>query len=297
MIDFKWKTFLTVIDEGTLAKAGEKLGLTQPAVSQHLKAMEEHYGQSLFDHKGRRLVLNDAGKLVKTYTEKSLLSESSLEKAMHSLLGGRSRFNLGATLTVGEFILPAYLGEYHKAYPRRELTIQINNTKIILEQLKKGLIDLAVVEGPFDPASVQSKHFMKDEMIFIGSDQYLPENCNSIDLSILQNSRLILREQGSGTRFFWEEYRKEKKIVLAEDTLLMEVGSLSAIKSLVEAGYGCSIMSEKAVEKELLLGSLITKPLSWGPLFRDLNFLYTEDSPTAFLEEFINFCWRLSKTY
>ena len=131
---------------------------------------------------------------------------------------------------------------------------------------------------------------MRDEMIFIGSDRYLGDSCTVVDLTLLQNSRLILREQGSGTRFYWEEYRKEKKIILPESSLIMEVGSLSAIKSLVEAGYGCSVMSREAVEKELLLGSLRTRPFSWGPLIRDLNFIYTEDSPGAFVEEFIRFC-------
>jgi DNA-binding transcriptional LysR family regulator len=290
MIDFRWRTFLAVIEEGTLARAGEKLGLTQPAVSQHLKALENYYSQPLFDHKGRSLVLNEAGKLVRITTEKILLGESKLEKELGGLLGGRSRYRLGATLTVGEFILPSFLGEYHQAFPGRELTIQINNTVSILDLLKKGLIDLAVVEGPFDKSTVQYRHFMKDEMIFIGTDRYIKESAKKVDLPILRNSRLILREQGSGTRFYWEEFIKEKKISLPQSTTIMEVGSLSAIKSLVEAGYGSSVMSRKAVEKELLLGSLRTRPFLWGPLTRDLNFIFTEDSPLPFVEEFIDFC-------
>lgn len=290
MLDFRWKTFLTVISEGSLASAGKKLGLTQPAVSQHIKALEEHYGQALFDHKGRRLVLNDAGKLVQSTTEKSLRDEKKLEIKLKEYFYGRIHFRLGATLTVGEFILPAFLGNYHQSFPQRELTIQINNTVTILDQLKKGEIDLAVIEGPFETESIQHRLFMMDEMIFIGTDSYFPESLNSVDLQTLENSRLILREEGSGTRYHWEKYRTEKNLKLPDKSIIMEVGSLSAIKSLVEAGFGCSVMSRRAVEKELLLGTIKTKPLSWGALNRELNFVFSSNSPKAFVEEFIEYC-------
>lgn len=290
MVDLRWKTFITVIQEGTLAKAGDKLGLTQPAVSQHLKAMEEHYKQPLFNHRGRRLVLNDAGHLVRKNVEKALLKEQGLEQKLKGLLMGQSRFNLGATLTVGEFILPGFLGQYHQAYPVREISIHIRNTDSILNGLKKGEIDLAVIEGPFDSTSIKSHHFMEDEMIFIGTESYLPDSIDYLDLKTLQKSRLILREEGSGTRYYWEAYKKRNKLTILDNSFTMEVGSLSAIKSLVEAGYGCSVMSRYAVEKELLLGSLTTKPFLWGPILRDLNFVYTENSPLAFVEEFIAFC-------
>jgi LysR family transcriptional regulator, transcriptional activator of the cysJI operon len=290
MIDFKWRTFLAVIEEGTLAKAGERLGLTQPAVSQHLKSLDEHYGQDLFDHKGRRLVLNEAGKIVRSVAEQSLLAEKKLQKRLTSFLDGRSSYNLGATLTIGEFILPTFLGQYYQSFPDRDLTIRIRNTISILDQLRKGLIDLAIVEGPFDKESVHSHHFMQDEMVFIAAEERMTGCGELVGLEELQKGRLILREKGSGTRFHWEEYRKRNRISLPESAVIMEVGSLSAIKSLVEAGYGCSIMSRKAIEKELILNTLQTRPFAWGPLMRDLNFVYTENSPTSFVEEFIRFC-------
>jgi len=290
MIDFRWKTFLAVIEEGTLARAGVRLGLTQPAVSQHIKALEEYYNQPLFDHKGRNLVLNDAGRLVQKVTEELSMAERHLEKELSGFIAGQNRFHLGATLTIGEFILPAYLGEYYKNFPNRDLTIEINNTMTILDQLKNGNIDLAVVEGPTFSFNGYSRLFMQDEMIFIGTDRYFEDNDSPIDMEILKKSRLILREMDSGTRYYWEEYKNKNEIISPNLFPIMEVGSLSAIKSLVEAGYGCSVMSRKAVDKELTLGSLTTRPFSWGPLFRELKFVYTDNSPLSFVEEFTNFC-------
>mgnify|MGYP000436333499 CR=1 FL=1 len=290
MIDYKWKSFLTVVEEGTLAKAGEKLGLTQPAISQHLKGLEEHYGQPLFNHKGRTLVLNEVGTIVKEQALIAEIAEKRALKQMESLLSGRSKYCIGATLTVGEFILPSYVGRYYQAYRNRDVTISIANTVSILEQLKRGKIDLALIEGPFNRKEFKQTHFMTDEMIFIASKETLPLHIPYIDEDTLSHNRLILREIGSGTRYYWDEYEKEKHLTVLGDEQIIEVGSLSAIKSLVEAGYGCSIMSKKAVEKELSLGSIVTKPFKWGPLMREIYFVYTKESPSAFIEEFIRFC-------
>lgn len=279
-----------VTEEKSLAKAGERLGLTQPAVSQHIKALEEQYGLPLFDHTGRKLVLNEAGRLVRNVTGQALSSAVTLEKRLRNLIDGRNHFTIGATLTIGEFILPAYLGEYRRLFPNRELTIDIGNTVTILDKLRRGFLDLAVVEGPFDAKLVRSRLFKEDEMIFIGSREFIRDSWKHIGKQELEQSRLILREEGSGTRFYWEEYRKKHHLQLGSDSVIMEVGSLSAIKSLVEAGCGCSIISKTAVEKELLLGTLLTLPFSYGPLLRNLYFISMPESPESFINEFMDFC-------
>ncbi len=284
MIDYKWYSFLTVIEEGTLDKAAGKLGLTQPAVSQHLGALESYYGQPLFDHSGRKLVLNEAGYLVKELAEEMFNRDRQLERSMKRLIGGRSRYSIGATLTVGEFILPPYIGRYCHKFPLRDITMTIANTVSIIEKVKKGEVDLAIVEGPFDKREVNYTRFMTDEMVYITDKSHRSE---CVTQAILENNRFILREKGSGTRYYWDTYVEEKGIRLNEK--IMEVGSLSAIKSLVESGYGVSVMSTKAVEKELSIGSLLTVPFSWGPLYRELYFLYTKNSPSAFIDEFISF--------
>ncbi len=291
MLDYRIETLLAVIEQGTLLKASEKLGLTQPAVSQHLKALEEQYGIPLFEHVGRKLVLNDAGRMVQQAAERTRQISRSLERELKHLLGGKKQYTMGATLTIGEFILPAYLGEYRQKNPHLELTIRIENTKEILSLLDRGEIDLALVEGPFPPDKYKSELFLMDEMIFIGSHGFLPPENRSIGLKELQRARLILREPGSGTRFYWEEYLRSHKINLPDSSVIMEVGSLSAIKSLVEAGFGCSVMSSRAVKKERLLGSLKTRPFSTGPLIREMHFVYTDDSPLPFIFDFRDFVY------
>ncbi len=289
MLDYRLYTFLAVVEQGTLAKASDALGLTQPAVSQHIKALEELYATPLFDHIGRRLVLNDAGRLlVKTAGKAQALFEQ-FEREASSMREGRKYYRMGATLTIGEFILPAFLGKYRTAHPERELTVHIENTVNVLHLLDRKKIDVALVEGPFDMTRYKSRLFLQDEMIFIGSRNYITDSRKPITPEELAGSRLILREEGSGTRYYWEAYCREKKILIPRSSLVMEVGSLSAIKSLAEAGLGCSVMSRRAVRQELLLGSLLTRPFSTGPLNRNLYFVYSDDSPIGFINDFADF--------
>jgi DNA-binding transcriptional LysR family regulator len=103
----------------------------------------------------------------------------------------------------------------------------------------------------------------------------------------MMESRMILREEGSGTRYRWEEYKTIKGLKLPAPVL--EVGSLSAIKSLVESGFGLSVMSSRAVEKEISLGTLRSRPFSTGPLVREMCFVYKYGSADSFRKDFISF--------
>jgi DNA-binding transcriptional LysR family regulator len=289
MLDYKIQSFMAVIEQGTLKKASDKLGLTQPAVSQHLKSLEEYYKVPLFDHIGRKLVINDAGLMLRHSVEQYNQISQEMKRKMLHLLDGRKSYRIGATLTIGEFILPAFLGEYRLQNPHLELSLTIENTRTILHRLDRGEIDIALIEGPFDNEKYQSKLFLEDEMVFIGTEENFGSNYGEIGKEELESSRLILREKGSGTRFFWEEYLNRNGIKLTSSAVIMEVGSLSAIKSLVESGFGCSVMSNRAVKKELLLGLIQTRPFRYGPLKREMHFVYTDNSPEEFITNFIGF--------
>jgi DNA-binding transcriptional LysR family regulator len=289
MLDYKIRSFLAVIEQGTLQKASESLGLTQPAVSQHLKALEQEWQVPFFNHVGRRLVLNDAGEMLRRAAEQSELISMKLRTELSGLIDGKKFYRLGATLTIGEFILPSYIGEYRQKHPEVDLSIRIENTVSVLKLLDRGEIDLALVEGPFNSERYESKLFLRDEMVFIGTNENVNPGCTEIGEDELISSRLILREPGSGTRFFWEEYLNRRGIKLPSSSVIMEVGSLSAIKSLVESGYGCSVMSSRAVQKELLIGAFKTWPFTFGPLIRNMYFVYNKESPAGFLSDFIDF--------
>jgi len=196
MLDYKIRSFLAVIEQGTLQKASESLGLTQPAVSQHIKALEQEWKAPFFNHVGRRLVLNDAGDMLRCAAEQSELISRRLRAELSGLIDGKKFYRLGATLTIGEFILPSYIGEYRQKHPEVDLSIRIENTVSVLKLLDRGEIDLALVEGPFDSERYESKLFLRDEMIFIGTDEYINKGSTESGLPELVSSRLILPRVG-----------------------------------------------------------------------------------------------------
>ena len=287
MIDIKIKTFLAVLEEGTLLKASERLGLTQPAVSQQLKALESEYGVPLFDHVGRRLMLNDAGRILEQAARQARGLARRTERELAPLSGGRRSCRLGATLTIGEFILPPLLAEYGLKNPHLELSLRIENTVAILELLDRGELDLALVEGPFPKGRYSAELFLEDEMILIGPAASVTDETKPIGPEELNSCRLILREEGSGTRYRWEQYKMRHDLELPAPVL--EVGSLSAIKSLVESGFGWSVMSSRAVEKERRLGTVRTRPFSTGPLIREMYFIFVGKDRSPLREDIISF--------
>jgi len=295
MIDYRLKTFLIAAEEQNLTRAGDILGLTQPAVSQHIKALEQYYGADLFEKKGRRLILTQAGEYLKKEGDSLEIHSGRVKRELGDFDGGRRYFSIGATLTVGEFILPRFLGSYKKNHRNRELEIRIGNTRCTLDELLHEKLDIAIVEGPFNRSTFSHELFIEDELVFITAPDSPWAEAPVIELNKINQYPLILRESGSGTREYFELYLRNKDLYLQPASIVMEVGSLSAIKSLCESGMGCSVMSRRAAAKELELGTLVERPFSGGPVIRELQFVYTEKSPQVFVKEFISFCHRYAE--
>jgi len=290
MLDFRLVTFLTAAREGNFTKAGELLGLTQPAVTQHIHHLEELFGAQLFEKSGRGVQLTQAGEFLQHEGEILAVHSRQIRKELLNFEGGRRFFSLGATLTVGEFLLPRYLARYKRGHERRELNVTIENTFRCLELLQKGKIDLAVIEGPFDSSRFLHEPFLFDELLFITAADSPWARESVIHEEKINTYPLVLRERGSGTREHFEQFLGRLGLHIDDSSVVMEVGSLSAIKVLCESGLGCSVMSRHAVERELLLGSLSAIPFSSGILERQITFVYTEFSPMPFVGEFIGFC-------
>lgn len=149
MLDFRMDTFLTVCETMNFTRAADLLGLTQPAVSQHIHVLEEQYGVKLFDYRRKKLTLTAAGELVRDASRTMRHDEAYLKEKLQ-VLGDRPRpLNFGATLTVAEFALPGRLAAYLHAHPDRDVRLVVGNTQELLAGLDRGTLDFALVEGYF----------------------------------------------------------------------------------------------------------------------------------------------------
>ena len=285
MLDFRIQTFLKVCEHMSFTKAAQELHLTQPAISQHMHALQELYGKQLFSIIGRKMILTEAGKQFRTFTR-------SLQIDVNRFI---SEFNqsqeveivkFGATLTIGEFTLPPIVQKLMQENPNRKLTILVDNTENLLAMIDSGHIDFAFIEGAFDKHNYGHRLFSNERFIAIGSHACKSRHPGP-SLEELFSERLLIRESGSGTRAVLEQILTERGLSVESFCHVDEIGNLNVIKNLVSADIGISFLYEAAtrdaLDRERVL-ELIVK--EWS-VMREFNFVFSLNS--RYESRFLNF--------
>ena len=253
MLDYRMDTFLAVCKTMNYTKAAELLHISQPAVSQHIHWLEELYGLPLFSFEGRKLRLTDAGERLFLAVNNMQNDANTLREALRA--GERERFVFGATLTIGNFVLPERIGDYLLRHPDAEIRMLVGNTEGLLRSLDEGELDFAVIEGYFRKHEYAYAHYSDERFICVAGADYVC-NCEPSVLSDLFSERLILREPGSGTREILERALTERNCSVQDFDRRLEIGSIGAIKTLVCANLGVTFLYAAAVREELSSGLL-----------------------------------------
>jgi DNA-binding transcriptional LysR family regulator len=250
------KMFCLVVDEGSISQAARLSFLSQPAVTRQIHQLENYYNTLLFDREEGRLRVTEAGKLLYPFA-KAIVNDFNHSKEVIQQSTGKYNANLivGASLTIGEYLLPSLLGRFKKQQPEIKVTLTIKNTPRVLEDLSNDVIDLALVEGLVENTDFIVDKFAEDELILVCPSDHPWKDRKEIQLEELGNERMIWRESISGTRLIVENMLREYG-VLEKIESYMEIGSTQAIKSAVEAGLGISILPRLTVARELEQGFL-----------------------------------------
>jgi LysR family transcriptional regulator, transcriptional activator of the cysJI operon len=276
LIDVRLNTFMTVAKIKSFTRAGEILNLTQPAVSQHIKHLEEYYCVSLFKKQGKDMDMTEEGRILYEYAQKIEILHRDLEGILRNRSGIHRIYNVGASMTIGGYVLPPILALYKKAYKNTDIILQVNNTEEIIDKLLNRKIDFALVEGNFDKNKFFYKRFKTDKMVLAVSS--LHDFAQRVEVSINEviKGPLILREKGSGTREVFEDALNKLGFDVQEFKPYMEIGSISAIKSLVEENLGYTVISGETIKKELRTGAIKAVPIKEIEFEREFNFVYIE---------------------
>lgn len=243
------KTFLTVAEQLSFTRAADRLYLTQPAVTLQIKSLEEDLGLRLFDRTGQQITLTTAGNLLRTYAVR--LSEicAEAELAMGALrgeLGGR--LSLGASTTIGQYLLPRLAGEFLAENPGVELSMITSNTAGVVSALVENRIGLGLIEGPAGRTDIKIDPFLKDEIVLVAPPSHeWAEGGTPISPHALAQVPLIMRERGSGTRQIVEDALAKAKVPKKSLRITMELDSTEAVKSAVAAGLGVGFVSRWAL--------------------------------------------------
>lgn len=290
MIDSKLITFIHVAKLKSYTRTAELLNLTQPAVTQHIKQLEEYYKVQLIMKKGRQNLLTAEGEILLKYAKELESNSLLLERMLRNKSAVVKRYNIGATMTIGEFVLPHLLGEYKRLHSNIDVIMQVHNFEEILKRLGNGEYDLGIVEGPFDKNQFNYKKMKDDELVLVAAPHSSFAGRETVNImDVIHIGKLILREKGSGTRMIFENKLLELGYNLSDVKIYMEVGSIGAIKSLVEVNLGYTIISKAAVKREVEAGTLMIIPIEDIKIMREFNYIYLDQRPIDFTEDFISF--------
>jgi LysR family transcriptional regulator, transcriptional activator of the cysJI operon len=250
MID-ELKTFISVVEYKNFTKAAEVINLSQPSVSLHIKHLEEYFNTTLIQRsiKQKNIHITESGYLLYKRSKQIIkLLEDTKDDLLDygNVLKGRLR--IGASFTIGEYFLPAFLGQFNKMYPDLELEVAIENTHDICEKVKNFQVDLALVEGTVPSSNYVVNHFFKDKMVIaVPYNHYLVNRKFSAEE--LGNQTWISREIGSGTREYLNLFLSTNNINAKN---IIVFGSNYSVKEAVRNNLGITLISSLVTETSLI---------------------------------------------
>lgn len=251
----KLEIFVRVAETGHVTRTSEALMISQSAVSMALADLEKDAGGCLFQRKGRRLLLNERGRNLLPEAREILQKANNFERLLHdSASEPVGEIRIGASTTIGNYLLPSLMAEFTRLYPRAKALLQVGNTQQIETALERGELEIGLIEGPAHAPTLEILPWRDDELIVIVGRGHPWAQRKSIDSCLLERADWIIREKGSGTREVFEEALKDYVNPLVPH---LELGHTEAIKKAVEAGLGVGCLSRLAVQREIDHGWLV----------------------------------------
>ncbi len=277
MLDPKLYTFMLLAKCKSTTECAQIMHVTQPAVSQHIKALEAQYGVSFFVKEGRRLVLTEQGRRFEILCRRLCTLDEQITQEMHQ--PERADIRFGATLSIAEGLMPGVLPRLIEEFPRFQFHMMQQNTHSLLSRLENGEIDFALIEGNFDHKRYHYKPFFISR--FVGLCQPNSPFSHITKLSDTLQACLILREKGSGTRDIFEGECKAHNLSVTDFSGICEIEHIPTLLSLVAAGKGITFAYETAAESLLSAGVLQIMELEDFHLERPFHFVSLPSHPRA----------------
>lgn len=239
------RSFTEVIELGSFSAAAERLGLTQPGVSLQVRQLEKRLGVRLIERVGRRATPTSAGaELLAHARHIDEVVAAALDGMAPHAAGRVGRVRLGTGATACIYLLPPILRDLRRRFPSLEVVVKTGNTPEILKQLEENAIDLALVTLPARGRAFEVTPLIEDEFVAVAAPdgEALPAR---ITAGVLARRPLVLYEPGAQTRRIIDDWFNAGGAAVKP---IMELGSVEAIKELVAAGLGCTILPRMAVQ-------------------------------------------------
>ena len=292
--------FTAVADTGSTTAAGERVSLSQSATSGALNELESLLGAQLFDRIGKRLLLNDNGRALLPQARSLLDGAQEIESRFGLGSAGAdtaplvTRLRVGASTTIGNYVLPTLVAGYSRTWPGTAVDVVIGNTRDIAAAVTRLEVDIGLIEGPCHEAELRVTPWLQDELVIVAAPTHalVQEGVQArVPLKALRQARWLLREPGSGTREAVEHVLLPHLHHLDGD---MQPGSTEAIKQATAEGLGLACLSLCAVQDLVTLGRLVVLRTTLPRLTRRFYLVHHQKKRlSGNLQRFVAHCERL----
>ncbi|CAG0949362.1 HTH-type transcriptional activator CmpR [Burkholderiales bacterium] len=257
--------FAAAAAHASFARTSEQLHLTQAAVSLQIKQLEELAGIELFERRGRAMLLTEAGEHLLRYARQILDALRDADEAISAIKGLRGgRISVGAVSTA-KYFAPALIARFQRRHPGVRVTLSVNNREVIVRELERNEIDVAIMGTPPPRIETASVPIADHPLVVIAPPDHPRASERRIPLDALVGERFLVREQGSGTRSSMERFFALRHFEPRIDSVM---NSNETIKQAVMAGMGLALISRHTIGLELATGRLVELDVSGLPLMR-----------------------------
>ena len=277
MIDPKLKTVLSVAETLNITKSAKLLSLTQPSVSQHIKAVEDTLGVKLFVRTNRGLKVTAEGQIVIDYAKKMRGLYGVLLKQLEDQKRSVQHLTVGVTPTAESNAISQVLALYSAQNPSIRITIITDTINNLYTKLKEYEVDFAIIEGSISDPSCSSILLDTDHLVLAASSSNPISSMPLIPISLLKQQRLILRLPSSGTRTLFETALSMCGESIDAFKIILELDNMNTIKELVQRDFGVSVISKSACLDDVRAGRFCTIPIEKLNMIREINIVYTSD--------------------
>ncbi len=256
------EVFCKVVDLGSFTRAAEASLLSQPSVSEHVRALEEHFDEKLIDRLGRRAQPTHAGKILYQYARRIIQLKDEATQAISQFQGTLSgKLAVGASTIPGAYLLPRLIEDFKTSYSCVELMLKISGTSQIVEEVINGHLELGLVGTMWKDQRVECQPLFADDLVLMVHPHHEWVQRSSVLPAELLDVPFILREPGSGTRIEMTKALKGVGVECGHLQVVAEMGSNEAVRQGVRAKIGVSILSLLSVQEDIERGSLVHVPI------------------------------------
>lgn len=274
MIDPKIYTVLKVVETGNYSRAANELGLSQPAVSQHIHAIESELNIHLFERTGMHLKLTRQGEKVVKYARSMVALDIKLRKELQDEENGITSLNIGITHTVEANRITEVFAKYIMENSGVTMRLITDTQAHLLQKIKNYEADFAIIDSAFHDPSLISMPLDTDSLVLIVPPSHELALKSMVTINDVRSQKLILRLPNSGTRDLFMAALEGQNMSIEEFNVILEMDNVATIKDLVRHGYGASVLARSACQSEIRKKKLVALPIENLSMNREIDIVY-----------------------